>query len=356
MSMIPNILSEWPAEGLESVVRCPVCESTSRKKAHEDLRDYAFGAAPGSWTLWICADCSCGYLDPRPNKASIALAYSEYYTHHQSAVAPPESRLARLRRRIAEAYLNEKYDAAYPDALPGGFHIAQFFPRSRAFLDIYYARQLPRATVGGGRLLDVGCGNGAFVQFASRWGWVAEGIDPDPVAVAAAQSAGANVTQASLDDLPRRGGTFEHVIVSHVLEHVHDPVRLLRQCFELLVPGGRLWLQTPNMESLGHKVFGRAWRGLEPPRHLVLFNQGSLHHQLRGAGFEAIRFLLHPGVSEYMWSQSRMIARKSKSAPDSFSSGLLSTSVGRRMAEIYALLRPARSEFLTCVAFRPAAT
>jgi SAM-dependent methyltransferase len=346
MSMFANLLSDWPSEGLESVARCPICDATGRKKAHEDLRDYAFGAAPGSWTLWICADCSCGFLDPRPNKATIALAYSEYYTHHQSAAPPTETRFARFRRRIAEAYLNEKYGAAYPDTLPGGFRIAQLFPRSRAFLDTYYARQLPRATHRGGRLLDVGCG-------ASRRGWVAEGIDPDPVAVAAAQSAGANVTQASLDDLPQPSGTFEHVTLSHVLEHVHDPVRLLRQCLELLVPGGRLWLQTPNLESLGHSVFGSAWRGLEPPRHLVLFNQSTLHDQLRAAGFASIRFFLHPGVSEYMWSQSRMIARKSTSAPDSFLRGLLSTSAGRRMAEIYSLVRATRSEFLTCVAFRP---
>ncbi len=355
MSVIFNLLSEWPAEGLESVDRCPVCGRTGRKKAHEDMRDYAFGAAPGRWTLWICAECSCGYLDPRPNKASIALAYSEYYTHQQIAVAPAESRLARLRRRIAEAYLNEKYGASYPDALPGGSRIARFFPRSRAFLDTYYARQLPRASAAGGRLLDVGCGNGAFLQFASRWGWVAEGIDPDPVAVRAACSAGANVAQATLDDLPEGSGKFDHVTVSHVLEHVHDPVRLITQCFEVLAPGGRLWLQTPNLESLGHRVFGRAWRGLEPPRHLVLFNQSALHKQLRAAGFDSVRFFLHPGVSEYMWSQSRLIARKSKCAPDSFSLGLLSTSAGRRVSEIYTLAHPTRSEFLTCVAFRPVA-
>ncbi len=354
--MSPNDLSEWPVEGLESVGRCPVCNGTGRRKAHEDLRDYAFGAAPGSWTLWICADCSCGYLDPRPNQQSIGLAYSEYYTHQPSAVAPAESRLARLRRRIAEAYLNEKYGASYPDVLPGGSRIAQLFPRSQAFLDIYYARQLPRATHGGGRLLDIGCGNGAFLQFASRWGWTAEGIDPDPVAVAAARSAGANVTQATLDDVPQENGAFAHVTVSHVLEHVHDPVRLLRQCFEMLAPGGRLWLQTPNVESLGHRVFGRAWRGLEPPRHLVLFNQSALCHRLRDAGYESVRFVLHPGVGEYMWNQSRMIARNSKNPPDSFLLRLLSTSAGRRVSEVYLLLRPTRSEFLTYVAFRPAAT
>lgn len=351
-----SVLSEWPSDGLESIGSCPVCGSISRQVLHGNLRDHAFGVAPGSWTLWRCAECNCGYLDPRPSKASIGLAYAAYYTHDHAEHAPDESGFARLRRRIAEAYLNRRYGTDYPDALPGGDRLAALFPRSRAFLDISYARQLQQAKSRGSRLLDVGCGNGSFVQFATRMGWEAEGIDPDPAAVAAARALGCRVSEGSLDDLLRRNGTFEHVTLSHVLEHVHEPATLLRQCFALLAPGGRLWLETPNLDSVGHTTFGSAWRGLEPPRHLVLFNQHALQMLLQDSGFERVRFCLHPGVSEYMWNQSRDIARRLEDAGARHLSNVMASPVGRWVAEFYPLLSPASSEFLTCTAFRPVPT
>ena len=54
----------------------------------------------------------------------------------------------------------------------------------------------------------------------------------------------------------------------------------------LLRPGGTLWLQTPNIDSIGHKIYGLNWRGLEPPRHLVLMTMQTLRKILENAGFK----------------------------------------------------------------------
>ena len=62
---------------------CPVCGETDRKILHSDLIDNAFRVAPGKWALWKCAMCSGAYLDPRPNPATIHLAYANYYTHQE---------------------------------------------------------------------------------------------------------------------------------------------------------------------------------------------------------------------------------------------------------------------------------
>src|SRR6202043_1801368 len=72
------------------------------------------------------------------------------------------------------------------------------------------------------------------------------------------------------------GRKFDVVAASHVIEHVSDPVRFLADCAQLLKPGGRVIVRTPNADSIGHSLFGRSWRGLEPPRLLLVFTRPSL--------------------------------------------------------------------------------
>ena len=294
-----------------------------------------------------------GYLDPRPDRKTISRAYSTYFTHQQSGESTDASHFAILRRRVANAYLNHRYGTSFPNPLPGEYQIARLFPRSRVFLDISIARNLSVPAVSGDRLLDVGCGNGTFLKFAMNLGWVAEGIEPDPLAVAAALAAGCTVTEGSLDSVRLADGAYQQVTLSHVIEHVHDPRRLLHQCWRLLSPGGRLWLQTPSMDGFGRKVFGPAWRGLEPPRHLVLFNRQSLSRALYECGFERLEFHQHPGVTAYMWEQSRMIAKKAAISGSRHMERVLRSWIGAQFAEIAAALYPYESEFITCTAFRP---
>lgn len=348
--MAQKEFGEWPADGLERVPACPLCGSRARTELHSGLGDHAFRTAPGEWTLQRCEDCRCGYLDPRPSPATIGRAYERYYTHQD---APAESVFMRLRRRIADAYLNAQYGTSYANAFPGGQYIARLFPRRRAYLDVSFARHLGPAAGDNRRLLDVGCGNGVFLQFAAHLGWVTEGIDNDAAAVSAARVAGCRVIHGDLDNLPFARSCYRHVTLSHVIEHVYEPLKLLKQCFELLVPGGRLWLQTPNLRSFGHGVFGPAWRGLEPPRHLVLFDRATLTATLTAAGFSGIEFRAHPAVTVFIWEQSRMIARASGRSTRGIRGRLLASPLGVHVAELYEALHADESEFLTCIAFKP---
>src|SRR5207249_6934470 len=100
-------------------------------------------------------------------------------------------------------------------------------------------------------------------------------------------------------------GSFDAIAMSHVIEHVHDPAGLLRECHRILRPGGLLSVVTPNWSSLGHRYFGRSWRGLEPPRHLQLYTLPTLVRELRQAGFVVETARTSVRIADFIWSWSR---------------------------------------------------
>lgn len=310
----PDTLAEpwhrpWPADGIQSVLRCPVCESARRELLYADLVDNLFRVAPGLWKLWRCTACESAYLDPRPGAASISMAYLDYFTHQPGELEVDASYdgltpLRRLRRRLANGYLRYRFSSPARPASILGIFAAGVLTQFRRRLDYRY-RHLPRPPAGGGRLLDVGCGSGTFLQLASSCGWNVIGLDPDAKASASRQDL--EVLQGGIERFDGRQREFDVITLKHVIEHVHEPLAVLRRCRELLKPGGRLWLETPNVKGLGHERFGRSWYGLDPPRHLVLFNRASLEQALREAGFSVITDRPRPDCFMVTFEASRIL-------------------------------------------------
>ena len=303
--LVDEALSKpWPADRLEYLERCPVCGCNQRKIAVDNAVDNVSFCASGTWKLWSCNACGSAYLNPRPNGTSIHLAYSDYYTHLGEAKKDDYASLSvwrKLRRRLVNGYTNWRYStSAVPASSIGILVIFVLWPY-KLRLDREY-RHLPRCPKGGGTLLDVGCGNGSFLKQAHSCGWNIVGVDPDPKAVANGLAQGLEVFLGGIERFVERESAFDVITLNHVIEHVHDPVDLLRRCIRLLKPGGQLWLETPNIKSVGFEVFERNWRGLEAPRHLVLFNSDSLHSALASAGYVAIRQRARPSG---VWPLSR---------------------------------------------------
>ena len=345
-----STLRWWEPASLESVGKCPVCSSRKRSLLYGRLRDWTYYCAPGEWKLWICGDCCSGYIDERPNVQSIHLAYEAYYTHEtpQQVPAAQLSPCRRLQRTLANGYRNRQYGTELQPANRAGSIAALIMPGLRARLDMEY-RHLPRSLRG--RVLDVGCGNGSFMERAIEAGWRAMGIDTDPVVVADCSARNLDVHLGTLETFPAAEETFDFVTLNHVIEHVHDPVGVLKTCHRLLKPGGFLWLVTPNINSIGHMLFAEHWRGLEPPRHLVLFNPVSLDLALSLAGFPKTRRLAQPSPCSAMFAMSHRIKRRLKPHSDTpipFGVRLQST-----VAYLLEALAPSRKEFLAVLAQKP---
>src|SRR5262249_29628220 len=156
-------------------------------------------------------------------------------------------------------------------------------PPFRSRIDAQF-RWLPKPDPGQ-TLLDVGCGNGDFLRTAREAGWRTLGLDPDQKACDVARKSGLDIIQGGLEVFASVSEKFDAVTLSHVIEHVHEPRKILSAIFNLLKPGGVFYLQTPNIQSRGAAIFRSNWRGIETPRHLVLFTPGALIAVLRRSGF-----------------------------------------------------------------------
>lgn len=341
---------DWPAEDLEFVPACPVCASASRSLLYSDLTDCVFGVAPGKWTLYRCSECQSAWLDPRPNPGSIGRAYESYYTHlaEDDVAAQPMSVLVRQLHALQNDYKNVRYGLDRHPATFGGRWLVPLLPSLRAKADAQ-CRHLHRPRAAGGRLLDVGFGNGGFLKIASEMGWNAEGIDFDPKAVEVARARGLNVSCASAAELSVRNEYYDVITLSHVIEHVHDPIALLRDLYRLLKPGGCLWLDTPNLRSYGAERFGPDWRDLDPPRHLVLFNPASLRKSLANAGFERIEQRWHGMALFSIYAESAAITR-GQCAQDGVRKVV--PSFAAIIDELREMLQPNQREFLTFIAYK----
>lgn len=256
----------------EPCPRCIVCGQPGLA-LYEGLTDYLSGT-PGSWRMVRCVDSACAmlWLDPRPLAADLIKAYADYHTHGRKRA-----------RDFSRLWLSAVNSAC--KQLCRLLELGSALGRQRRELrTMYIGSGAP------GRLLEVGCGSGRFLNRMRKAGWAVDGIDFDPVAAARVEEKfGIPVAVGSLPELGYREGSYDVVAMSQVIEHVPDPVALLKECRRVLRPGGRLVLSTPNARSVAHGAYGRHWRGLEPPRHQQVFTPAALARCARDCGFDGAR-------------------------------------------------------------------
>jgi 2-polyprenyl-3-methyl-5-hydroxy-6-metoxy-1,4-benzoquinol methylase len=139
-----------------------------------------------------------------------------------------------------------------------------------------------------GLILDVGCGDGAFLLDVQRAGWTASGLETSQTAVDNAAGLGLDVTCGSLEDKCYEDSKFDVVRMWSVLEHVSDPHTTLTEVVRILKPGGWAILQVPNANSIARQLAKERWSGWDIPAHLTHFTPETLRWTAAKAGLEPV--------------------------------------------------------------------
>jgi SAM-dependent methyltransferase len=168
----------------------------------------------------------------------------------------------------------------------------------------------------GGRLLDVGCAYGFFLQEAKPCFDVV-GIELAEDAAAFARSTGLNVVSGIADEATLRSlGSMDVIVLLDVIEHLPDPGATLRLCAEHLRAGGIVVLTTGDFASLYARLAGTHWRLMTPPQHLWFFTPDSMR-RLANAAALTVESLDHPWklvpLSLITFQLRRMLGLASKS-------------------------------------------
>jgi 2-polyprenyl-3-methyl-5-hydroxy-6-metoxy-1,4-benzoquinol methylase len=240
---------------------CKLCGGQGRI-VYEGLADPFFNA-PGSWILKKCNNLQCGlsWLDPTPFPEDLHLAYKRYFTHGKLDAAFGIKQ--HVRTLLYKAY---QALASAPAILTG-------LQKDKKQAKLMYLNARAK-----GKLLDVGCGDGSFLHRMRQLGWAVAGVDFDDAAIQNAKlNYALELYTGDLSSVELPSNSFDAITLSHVIEHVPDFFGLLGETHRLLKPGGQLVVTTPNGDSMGHKMFGRNWFGLDAPRHLQIFSMNALN-------------------------------------------------------------------------------
>jgi SAM-dependent methyltransferase len=136
------------------------------------------------------------------------------------------------------------YAAAYAELYRG-----HWWWRAREHLLIETLKSLVPVE-GWNRVLDVGCGDGLFLQVLSQFGAHVEGLELDPSVVSEAAASEHTIHIQPLDESFRPQHSYDLICLLDVLEHLEDPAAALRRCHELLTPFGNLLVTVPAFRSL----------------------------------------------------------------------------------------------------------
>ena len=231
-------LLEGYGEALAAQLSCPVCGSES---SVDDTVCTIHPERPLAVDLRKCTRCHHGWIDPLP----------------------------------AQAFLNHLYGGGSRSVIGADWVKTEFtIPEAIAVSEA--------ATLPANRYLEIGVGQGLLYRHFADAGWSTAGVDPGDWA------ASLPGIVRSIDDIDV-GRRFDLIVAMDVLEHVRDPVAMVRRLRELAAPGARLFMAFPNRASLRARVGKGSWRMVRPLGHLHFFSPRSARLMLKEAGWDAER-------------------------------------------------------------------
>lgn len=287
------------------ITDCYLCGAPG-ETCYEQVSDRFFGIA-GDWSIRVCtnSECALSWLNPRPLPDELSKLYLDYLTHDSSTTASVTEADTLLNRVFRLRHSRQTTDQQNRNdwlalLLLGFAPYREMVDGLTMWLDVNKKR----------RVLDVGCGNGDFLERMRFLDWDAVGLETDPVSRQLARNKGIEVLDTGLLELERQATPFDVITMSHVVEHLPDPLAYLKKCRELLGEQGQLVILTPNVLSLSHKKYREFWVDLDPPRHLYHFSPSNLSAMVQTAGFRIDEVRTTARMASPRWRASALLKKR----------------------------------------------
>jgi SAM-dependent methyltransferase len=241
-----------------NIIACPICKGTEIELKFQVIDHSVTGEL---FILSVCKSCNFLFTTQPPSKENIGKYYkSEDYISHTDS---------------SKGLFNSVYQIIRKYTLSSKRNIITRFLKERQ----------------SSKLLDYGCGTGAFLKEMQSNGWHVSGIEPDDQARQKASS----LTKEKINgpdkiyDFEKK--SFEVITLWHVLEHVHDLHETLAQLHNILTEGGLIVIAVPNHLSRDADHYKASWAAYDVPRHLYHFNPTSLQKLLGLHGLKIVKVL-----------------------------------------------------------------
>lgn len=137
-------------------------------------------------------------------------------------------------------------------------------------------------------IIDVGCGDGYFLQVAKQRGWNVFGTEFTDRAIEICSKKGISMKQGKLDADNYSGGFFDVVTSFEVIEHINNPIEDVRSFNKILRSGGAAYVTTPNFNSVSRDLLGAKWNVIEYPEHLSYYTASTIKKLFKSQGFRIV--------------------------------------------------------------------
>jgi 2-polyprenyl-3-methyl-5-hydroxy-6-metoxy-1,4-benzoquinol methylase len=206
------------------------------------------------YTLYLCEECRVGITVPMPSPEELSVLYTRGNY-----------------RSISGKRFNPFIESL----------IYSFRLRRKLRIEKYIKK---------GRILDIGCGRGLFLDVMRRHGWSVAGVEfNEETASYAAETYGLNVIAGNPPDWRFDKESFDVITINHVIEHVHKPAEMISECNRLLRKGGLLVIAVPNIYSLQASAGKGSWFHLDIPHHLYHFSEEGLFILLKKNSYKILK-------------------------------------------------------------------
>lgn len=263
----------------EKLEKCPYCSSVS---IHFYLTaPDRLGRQPGEFSVFLCRRCGLVFQNPRVKESEIGSFYSEISYCH-----PPREKHTRkgLKKFLIEKGLANHFN--YPLFKKNPFYFLLTLPLKR----VLRVKGFP-VFKSQGEVLEIGCGNGEFLEQLKNFGWRVKGIEmSESTSAFAREERGLDIENKRIEECQFHKRRFDVVRMSMVLEHLYNPFQTLQVITSWLKPDGQLIFSIPYFNGFEFRMFKSYCYALHLPNHITFFNKKIIRQYLKKLGYKRVKF------------------------------------------------------------------